>query len=59
MEDKNMQGQIQYPGNIPGARTTTMQNGVGGGIATGFGIAAGVGLFILAMYGLSYALRGK
>ena len=35
-----MQGQIQYPGNIPGARTTTMQNGVGGGIATGFGIAA-------------------
>jgi hypothetical protein len=55
MEDMNMQGQIQYPGNMQGVRTTTMQSSV----ATGFGIAAGVGLFILAMYGLSYALRGK
>jgi threonine/homoserine/homoserine lactone efflux protein len=54
-----MQGQIQYPGNIPGARTTTMQSGFGGGIATGLGIATGVGIFILAMYGLSYAFRGK
>jgi hypothetical protein len=51
----NMQGQIQYPGNIQGARTSTMQSSV----ATGFGIAAGVGLFILAMYGLSYVFRGR
>ena len=59
MEERNMQGQIQYPGNIPGARTTTMQSGFGGGVATGLGIATGVGIFILAMYGLSYAFRGK
>ena len=54
-----MQGQIQYPGNTNGVRTNTMQNGFGGGIATGLGIATGVGIFILALYGLSYAFRGK
>ncbi len=59
MEDKNMQGQIQYPGNIPGARTYTMQTGFGGGLATGLGIATGVGIFILAMYGISNVFRGK
>jgi len=59
MEDINMQGQIQYPGNTNGVRTNTMQNGFGGGIATGLGIATGVGIFILALYGLSYAFRGK
>lgn len=54
-----MQGQIQYPANIPGARTNLMQNGFGGGLATGIGIAAGVGIVILAVYGLSHALKGK
>jgi hypothetical protein len=52
-----MQGQIQYPPNIPGARTNTMNPDLGGAIVTGFGIAAGVGIFILALYGLSYAFR--
>jgi hypothetical protein len=59
MEDRNMQGQIQYPGNISGARTNTMQNGFGEGISTGLGIATGVGIFILALYGLSQAFRGN
>lgn len=49
-----MQGETQYP---PGARTNTMNPDLGGAVVTGFGIAAGVGIFLLTLYGLSYALR--
>ena len=52
-----MQGQTYNPANRPGARTNTMNPDLGGAVVTGFGIATGVGLFLLAVYGLAYATR--
>jgi hypothetical protein len=51
-----MAGQIQPP-NIPGAKIRTMQADVGGAIVLGFGIATGVGVFLLAAYAISVLLK--
>lgn len=48
---------IQAPNLSNGARTSVMNPDLGSAVVTGFGIAAGVGIFILTVYGLAYAFR--
>lgn len=53
-----MAGQIGTHTQAPnGARTSVMNPDLGSAVVTGFGIAAGVGVFILTVYGLAYAFR--